>query len=110
MAGPQNAVMGDDNYGTDLPQTVIPDAELQEVKSMASYAKGKEFQRIKASFEQRIAYYQQFLPDGRPVKEIDPELAGRMWPLANAIIGELQYVIGIYESAEDALNARRKGA
>ena len=96
-----NAIMGDDNFGTDLPQSKIDESEMVEVHAMANYAKGKEFQRIKAFLETRMDYYTQFLPDGRDVRTLRPQEAMEMWPICNAIIGELKYILGTYEAAKE---------
>lgn len=106
--GPQNGVIGDDSYGTTLPETQIDDRELNDVKSMASFANGKEWQRIKAIFEDRIQHYQNFLPDGRSINTLTKQEAMDNWPIANAIIGELKFVIATYENAKEvAKNVRR---
>jgi len=105
--GPKNAIMGDDNFGTELPQTQIDDSEMKEIMSMAKYAKSAEFKRIQEYFQQRISYYQAYLPDGRAVTDLSPEEAMKMWPIANTIIQEYNYILGVYENAKAAASVRR---
>lgn len=108
MNGPQNAVVGNDSFGIDLPRTVVTDEQLQPEKSMAKFSKTKEFQQLKEYLESRINFYQNFLPDGRPVSEAPtPE----NWIVANAIIGEFKTVLQTYELAAKAVeDARRQNA
>lgn len=101
-----NAVMGDDNFGTDLPQTVLDEAEVTEVKSMASFAHSKEYDRITEFFESRVAYYQAYAPDGRDVKSVPPAELRDMWLVSNAIIGELKYIMATYANAKEISNVR----
>lgn len=105
---PVNGIIGDDNFGTELPTTTIPEAEVEEMNQMAKYAKSPEFKRIKSFFEDRIMYYQSFLPDGRDVRTLPPDDAREMWPISNAIIGELKYILNTYDASVEAVkNVRR---
>lgn len=93
--GAQNAIVGND-YGTDLPMARLPEKELLEEKKRASFSKSSEFQKLKEHLEERITFYQNYLPDGRSVVEA-PDPAN--WVIANAIIGELKAIINAYEAA-----------
>lgn len=95
----QNSIIGD-SYGTDLPKTQVPEQDLVQEKKMARFSKSKEFQVLKKHLEERIAYYQVFLPDGRPVTN---GVTGDEWIIANTIIGEFQAIIAAYENARAAV-------
>ena len=104
----QQGIIGD-SYPTELPVTNVPEQDLTEEKKMAKFSKTAEFKRLKSHIEQRIAYYQAFLPNGKPVLENQnvAEL-GQNWLVANALITELQAIIDAYELAKEAVkNAER---
>lgn len=104
--GPANGILGD-NTGVDLPQKADDDSALTELKAKAKYSRSKEFQELKAQMELKIKFYQQYLPDGRPVGSGDipkPE----EWIAANLVIGELQQVIDGYQMAEDMVKELNK--
>lgn len=106
--GSQNGIVGD-AMGTELPQAVLPEAGLREEQAMARFSKTKEFKRLKAHLEDRIQFFQQYLPDGREVKLItmtDAEL-GQMWRTANANIAELKGIISAYELAKDIVSGKQ---
>lgn len=107
MAGPQNTVMGDQNFGTTLPETQVDEAEIKELEKRARFSKTAEFKTLKAHLEGRIAFYQQYLPNGEAVggKET-PEELGRMWIVANIIIGEFRAALASYELAAEEVKAR----
>lgn len=96
--GPQNAIMGND-YGTDLPQTQVDDQGLALEKNMAKFSKTKEFKKLKEHLEQRIDYYQMFLPGGVPPENVPDEERGKYWAVSSIVIGEFQAVITAYEQA-----------
>lgn len=100
--GPQNGIMGD-AHPTELPQAVQTDDQLKEERAMASFTKTEEFKRLKDHLEQRIAYYQQFLPDGTPVVGTDLKKAQEMWVPANIIIQEMRAILGSYELAKEVV-------
>lgn len=95
---PDNAIIGDAT-GTDLPVMKVDERDLVEEKQMAEFSKTPEFQRIKQHFEQRIEFYQRYLPDGRPIESVPKADLEAMWVAANAIIGELRNVLDSYELA-----------
>lgn len=99
----QQGIIGD-SYPTELPVTNVPEQDLTEEKKMAKFSKTREFKRLKAHIEQRITYYQAFLPNGKAVLESeDMTQLGQNWLVANALITELQAIIDAYELANEAV-------
>lgn len=105
MAG--YGIIGDDSYGTELPETTINDEVRQEQLAAARFSKSKEFKALKEHFENRIAFYQTYLPDGRPLTDVSAAERESMWVIANAIIGEFNAVINEFQRAADY--AKREG-
>lgn len=103
--GPQNVLMGDENYGTDLPETEVPERDLTAEKNAAKFSRTKEFQALKDHLESRINYYQKYLPNGRPLEEDTP--SPEDWRVANRIISEFNAVIQAYEQAREAVKNER---
>lgn len=104
--GPQNVVVGDNNFGTDLPETDAPADELIVEKNMAKFSKSKEFQKLKEVLEAKMKFYQEFLPDGRPVTkltDISNEDLAMNWRVANIVIAEFQEILGAYDLANEAV-------
>lgn len=93
----QNAIIGE-AYGTELPETVVEQADLTDELKMARFSKSAEFKRLKDYLEQRIEFYQTSLPTGEVVS--DPVKAGQNWVVANAIIMEFKSVLQAYENAK----------
>jgi hypothetical protein len=98
-----------DAYPTELPVTDVPEQDLTEEKKMAKFSKTAEFKRLKTHMEERIAYYQTFLPSGKSVLEAeDVTKLGQNWLVAQAIVTELQAIIDAYELANETVkNAQR---
>lgn len=97
-----------DAYPTEIPVTEVPEQDLSQERKMAKFSKTAEFKRLKSHIEERIAYYQAFLPSGKSVLESNPTELGQNWIVANAIITEFQAVIDAYELANEAVkNAQR---
>jgi predicted nucleic acid-binding protein len=90
-----------DNVVTELPETKVEQQSLVEEQKMAKYSRSAEFKRIKQWAEERIEFYQQFLPNGQPV--IDTVPTPDQWIAANAIIAELTYLTKTYEQVNDAV-------
>ncbi len=104
--GPQNVIAGDEDYGTSLPQTQVDETNLNIVKNLAKFSKTKEFSKLKEHLENRIAFYQGNLPDGRPINTVKVSDIDGMWMISNAVIGEMKAIIDIYEmAAEEVKNA-----
>jgi hypothetical protein len=102
----QHGIIGD-NYGIDLPQVEPDKTYLDEEKAMARFSKSKEFKKIKEIMQARIEFYQQALPDGRPVTEVDAQERANMWVIANAVIGEFNMILNAYETANEAVKDGR---
>lgn len=99
----QYGIIGDDSYGTDLPQTKIDEQTSNEQIAAARFSKTKEFKALKTHLQQRMTLYQAYLPDGRPVTSVPKKELEGMWVAANVIIGEFQGVIDAYEQAAESL-------
>lgn len=97
----QNGIIGDENYGTELPEIQMDRESLLEEARMAKFSRTKEFKKLKEYAEGRIAFYQSNLPDGRPVK--GSTVTGEDWRIANSIIGEFKALLGAYEGAAEGL-------
>lgn len=102
--GPQFGIQGDE-FGTDLPVTEVPEQDLVAERKAAKFSKTAEFKRLKRHLEDRIEYYQVFMPDGRNILGLDTEKLGVEWKVANAIVAEFKMVIGFYERANEVVDA-----
>lgn len=94
----QNGIIGDE-FGIDIPETVVDDVELVAEKKAARYSRTREYKRLKEHFESRIVFYQGHLPNGEDVTTSTPSLED--WRVANAIIKEFNTVINFYETSSD---------
>lgn len=113
--GPQNAVVGNDSFGTDIPQTNTPDPQMEGLSKAAKFSKTAEFKELKEHFVNRMNFYASYMPDGKPIITEDMSMSelGYHWIIANTIIGEFQAVLDVYEGAAQTIkeqNAQRKGA
>lgn len=87
----------------------IPAEQLADEKLMAKYSKSKEFKRLKEHMQSRIEFYQQYLPDGRLLTEVDEVDRANYWVIANIVIKEFNLVIDSYSQIAEAVkNAERK--
>ena len=101
-----NGIMDGETYGTDLPETKLDDTSAKQARRVARFAKSAEFKELKAHLESRIAFYQTYLPDGRPAVSVtNPSEQAAMWIVANAIVGEFRAVLSAYEQAAEAASA-----
>jgi len=96
-----------DESPTELPEVDNSQQEvaLGELKKKAKYSRSKEFADLKLQMEQRIEFYQKYLPTGVLVATLTPEQAGKSWVIATIVIAELQQVIDMYQNAEEELKA-----
>lgn len=111
--GPQNAVVGNDSYGTEMPQTQTPENAMAEISKAAKFSKTREFQELKDYLQAKIKFYQSNLPGGTPIVHVDPAIVGSSWTAADTIVREFQAIIDVYENAAQQLkdeSARRKPA
>lgn len=111
--GPQNGIVGDANFGTDLPQAQVDDTAYEEVVKTARFSKTKEFEQLKEYLENRMNYYKVYMPDGVPVVGTKKDMAemGYTWLIANAVIGEFKAILDVYEQAAETVKnetTRRK--
>jgi len=105
---PSNAIMGDAT-GIDLPQATPDENSLNEEKNMARYSKTKEFKRIRNWCQERIRFYQTFLPDGQPViGSYDTAKMGQNWIIANTIITEFNSLMNAYDTAYEIVEEETK--
>lgn len=93
-----------DESTNQLPTAPELDPEqLAQEKRMAKFAKSQEFKMLKEFLEERINFYQKYLPDGRSVTETLP--TPEQWSVANGIIGEFNLIINSFEQAAEAVDA-----
>ena len=104
---PNNGLVGDAS-SVDLPQSTPDVNDLVEEKKMAKYSKTAEFKRIQEHFAERTKFYQQYMPDGRPVAAVPKKDLDGMWIAANVIIAEFSQVINMYENAREVVDAENK--
>lgn len=88
---------------TQLPQTQVPDIDLEEEKKLAKFSKTAEFKRMKAYAEERIKFYQSQLPDGRNLTDVDTNERAQLWVVSNAVIGEFKALLDRYEMAAEVV-------
>lgn len=103
----QNGIL--DESGLEPFDMAMPSEQLADEKLMAKYSRSKEFQRLKEHMQSRIEFYQQYLPDGRALTEVDSVERANHWVIANAVIREFNLVIDSYHQIAEAVkNAERK--
>lgn len=97
-----NGLIGDMS-ATELPESPLLDrqAAIDELKRKAKYSRSTEFKELSEKMQERITYYQSFLPGGVPVEQVSEEERGKYWAVANIVIRELQAVIDMYQSAQE---------
>lgn len=103
MTGPKNAVVGELDLPTNIPETYVPEEMLDEEKKMAKYSQTAEFKRLKEFLEARIQFYQRFLPNGTPVKEanMSQEELAASWKTADIVITEFKNILDEYQRAQE---------
>lgn len=111
--GARNAVMGDQDLPTNLPVTKVPEEVLTEEKKMAKYSKSEEFKRLATFMQERIKFYQRFLPNGQQVEGSPLQVGmpqgvaanelGSYWMAACMVIKEFEDVLNSYERAQEAV-------
>lgn len=111
MSGAQNAIIGDQDPVTNLPETVVPEDAMVEEKKMAQYSESAEFKRLKEFLEARIQFYQGYYPNGQLVQDLPAEERAAYWQAACVITKELGNVLAEYKQAREAVkNARSENA
>ena len=102
MATPQNALLDEDG-STELPQAQLDEKAIQEEKAIAQWTNDREYQRLKAHFEDRMEFFRRFLPNGTQVVEAPKGERDAYWVAANVIIAELSTVLNFYEATTEAV-------
>lgn len=106
MSGPVNSPIGDLDEPTNLPVTTVPEDVLAEEKKLAKYSQTAEFKRLKDYLEARISFFQNYLPDGRPINALDPDVnLSEQWRAANIVIAEFKGVLAEYANAKEVVDA-----
>ncbi len=101
---PQNGIIGDD-YGTSLPEMVLPQEQLVAEKKMARFSRSAAYKELEEYLNKRIEFYQTYLPDGREVVNApDPS----NWVIANTIVREFKAIITTYQQARTAVEEATK--
>jgi hypothetical protein len=100
----QNAIIGD-NQLTQLPVTQPDEKELLEEKRTARYTNTPEYKKQKEYWEERIKFYQSFLPDGKPVATATSQERTDQWAVANLVIQEIQTLINYYENIKQGVES-----
>lgn len=91
----------DEGLSQALPEVDVDNEALALEKRMAKFAKSAEFKLLKDHLNNRIEFYQSFLPDGREVSKTIP--TPEQWTIANGIIGEMQAIIYSFEQAAEVV-------
>lgn len=99
---PNNILMGDIE-GISLPQAEVDENALVVEKKMAKYSKTEEFERIKAHCQERIDFYQKYLPNGAEVG-LDVAPTPEDWRVANRLIAEFKLLMNMYEVAKEVVD------
>lgn len=99
---PNNAIIGD-STGVELPVSQVEDDQLVEEKKMARYSKTAEFKRIQEYCEERIEFFQRYMPSGVAITDIPKAERDAYWVAANVIINEFKLLTNIYENAAEAV-------
>lgn len=110
MSGAKNAIVGDQDLPTALPETVVPESVLTLEKSMAKYSKSAEFKRLKEFMEARIEFYQRYFPSGQRVQDIPEGERAVYWQAACIVVSEFENILADYAQARAAVedNGRSK--
>lgn len=111
---PNDAIKGD-SFVTDLPVTQVDTQSLNEEKKLAKYSRTKEFQRLREFMEDRVKFYQNYLPSGEfvegnpadPRNPLSVPTSGAddllQWKVACIVVREFQNILNEYENAREAL-------
>lgn len=93
-------IIGDENFGMNIPESQVDTQGLAEERKAAKFSRTAEFRKLKEHLESRIAFYQRFLPDGRPVVG---EISTNDWIIANTLIREFKAILDDYQTAAEAV-------
>lgn len=98
----QHGIVGED-FGTELPRMEMPEQDLTNEKNMAKFSRSVEFRKLKEHLEERIGFYQTYLPSGEAVPNSNMEELASRWVIANTIIYEFRALIQAYERAREVV-------
>lgn len=113
MNGPANGIMGGDTSITDMPQTQVDDTAFLELQKTARFSKTAEYKELKKYLEDKITYWQSFLPGNVVPEHVPDEERGKYWAVSNIVVKELRAILNVYEGAAEQVKdeiARRKRA
>lgn len=108
--GAQNGLMGDEDYGTTMPDTFVPPEAMDEMQKAARFSRTKEFLALKEHLESRISYYQAYLPGGVPAENVPNDERGKYWAVSLMVIQELRAIISAYEQAAQEVKEAKRAA
>jgi hypothetical protein len=103
MHGAQNAVVGDQDLPTVLPETQVPEEVLTEEKKMAKYSQSTEFKRLREFIEDRIKYFQRYYPNGQQVQDLPADERAAYWQAACVIVKEFEGILTAYDQARETV-------
>lgn len=117
QTGAQNAVVGDQDLPTTVPETTVPEEILAEEKKLARYSQTAEFKRLKEFMENRIKFYQRYLPNGSLVEGdpkdpslkitlpqgVSPDMMSVYWMAACLVTKEFENILSEYDRAREAV-------
>lgn len=86
----------------DEPQEGQVDSEITELVD------SKKWPHVRKHIAERQEFYQKFMPDGRPVKSAPSAEVAEHWRIANAVIDELDMLVGLLEGTANAVKQARK--
>lgn len=98
---PTLGIIGDEQ-GIDLPEMEVDENFLNDERKMAKFSRTAEFKRLKEYIDNRIEFYQKYLPNGMEIgMDIVPSTED--WRVANRLIGEFKGILNMYENAAEAV-------
>lgn len=107
MAGPTHGIMGDDNFGTELPQMTPAKDDLVRERHMARFSQTKEFQVLKEAMQQRMDFWGQYAPGSNqnPARYRDLSNDERGWRslVADVLSEEFNSILNAYEQASQVV-------
>ncbi len=100
---PQNILMGDIT-GVELPEKPVDETAVKELQNKAKYARSKEYKDLKQKADERVAFYQNYLPNGMPIGATTKAERDGKWELANVVIAEFKALFSEHEGANTLLD------
>lgn len=103
MSGAVNAVMGEQDSPTELPQTQVPEEVMTDERKMAKYSQTAEYQRLSKFIEDRIKFFQKYYPSGQRVQDLPESERSAYWQAACIVVDELEGILTAYDQAREAV-------